>query len=65
MSCSDKIPPHKTKCGYIRPMDLETRRQLLERQSWIDNVVRIKGMSKEDAEHLWLRLKLNNESKKV
>lgn len=60
MSCSNDIKPlGEVKCGYIRPMDLDERRQLLERQKWISNVVRLLGMSQFEAERLWVKIQSN------
>jgi len=45
MECPD-IPPMKEPitCREMPTMSLEERRQLLERQAWINNVKRVLGM---------------------
>jgi len=58
MECSD-IPPMKDPiiCREMRPMSLDERRQLLERQSWINNVKRCLGMTDVEAQKAWLKVK--------
>jgi hypothetical protein len=60
--CPD-IEPMKEplKCGDIQPMSLETRRHLLERQAWIANVKRMLGMSDDEAQKAWLKIKTEKE----
>lgn len=52
-------------CGDIRPMSLEERRSLLEREMWINNVVRILNMEKWEAENLWVRIQVENHNESI
>ena len=44
-------------CREIRPMPLETRRALLDRQAWINNVKRVLGMTDKEAQDAWSKIK--------
>jgi hypothetical protein len=43
----------------IQPFSLDERRQLMEREKWINNVTRILGKSREESEELWLKIQLS------
>lgn len=47
-----------TECVEIAPMPLDVRRQLMERQTWINNVVRVLGMTYHEAEIIWVKIQL-------
>ena len=55
--CSNIVAP-ETKCQDIH-LSLDERRQLLEREKWINNVVRILDMPKQEASELWLKIQLS------
>lgn len=60
MSCSNIKNRVTIRCGDIRPMSLEERRQLLERQTWISNVIRILHLPQWEAEYLWVKIQTEN-----
>jgi hypothetical protein len=49
-----------TECVEIPPMPLDVRRQLMERQVWINNVMRVLGLSYDDANKYWVKIKTAN-----
>ena len=48
------------ECRDIRPLSLEERRELMEREKWINNVIRILGMPRWEAENTWVRIQIAN-----
>lgn len=59
--CSDiNADLNISSCCPTRPMTLEEKRQLMERDVWIKNVVRILNIPLGEAEHLWVRISVAN-----
>jgi hypothetical protein len=65
MGCSNIKPDLPVTCGFIRPLSVDERRQLLEREKWINNVIRILEMPKWDAENLWVRIQVANHNESI
>lgn len=56
MSCSNIVSELKPGCSDKDPANVFRRRQLMERQKWIENVMRIQKLSYAEAESIWLKI---------
>jgi hypothetical protein len=59
-SCSDEKPFALIKCVELDPMSLHDQRELMRKESWIKNVMRIMEMDRTMAHDIFVKIALAN-----